>query len=781
MNTTKPDRKRIIGYMVVVICCFMMGVFIAIDSLNDSIEKILKYFLTIDNIIYFFIMSVEYLMFLLQYVMRYKSKQCTNLANIIFVQILLIIINVLYGLKTSGPNPWITLLVSAISLVGVVCYHNLSDVSLNIVRFELVWPSIYIVAISTYSGYYFVLCSVQKNSSYDILVSYGIFLFYTVIVFLSGGSDKENAKHFKKWHEYKRTNKSIWFIHLPVVFLMLILLSRGKESAVITFLCICICSVMTVFEAWDVILRKDKQSRIKYEQVLGLVMCLIFLLSTGILTISDRISEWYTIVIIGTLLVANFITFVLGEKNYFLIDGNEESIQDASKKLDVLKICSYIIMSILVMKPGLDRFIHMPNIFVKIMDTLAFVPSKRIEEWETMDINLVLSIVGLIATLISLFFPKSSKKHKQDKQDIGKIFLNTFSNKWILSWFGVCCCIGIVYCLDIYARRNATIICNKKIAILSILLPTAAIIYAFLQCIRLNKNDEKDDINKSHDEDEQFDDNTKKDFLNLTIKLLQMLHLPSCVLLTLLLMIPSLQYGNSVLISFMVAAPFVLAAMGSFALNDYFDYEKDKINKPDRILPLGMIQRKTAKKIGIGILFFSLVIAAFAAENYMELAMYWLTSLLSALYSKFIKQISPIKTFYTAAVLSVPFVFSALRWGHISTIWVYALGVFFFVTGKEILMDIFDYEGDKEAGMKTLAILVGEKVTFRIAMICHICSFICFLCVYGNTGAPLIYWGFIVAILCYLCWSTGKRKIQRITVYSFWIPLILCTVQGWLL
>lgn len=787
MIITKSDIKRILQYFVVVICCILVGCFIGIDYLNLSLNDIIKIISARKNLLYILIISLQYFMFLMEYVLRYNSQKDKSAPFSLFVEgVLLIILFIMGDFRTPNTNCYIALSISLISLVSSLFYHYLSDISLNIVRFELIWPSLYIVAISIYTGYSLIKYGLVENESANLLTSYFIFMVYTFFVFCSMGSDKEvcKFKFYKKIHDSKRRNGSILLVHIIATFGLFFHALMNEDIVVIVFLGFGISFVMTIFETWDVASRRNFEKRHEYDVVLGFVSSVLLVTMTVIMTTADKIKVYYVVVIICALLISNIISVILSEHNYF---AQNENRQKFNSIIDKIKVVSYILMAFFISFPGLSR-----NISFQIdTDALGMVTFKQIEKWKILDISTILAIVLAFpaifknSKLIIEKFQKSNIFRNDSKLGIIKKIFSFCDIELLLFLHALSCCVCIIWGYLLYANSEMTTICAQKVVILHYLFIFFAFVYFFM-CLWYNLKHTNNDSDKRVETNEIFEpkceqnENEPQVNINLyIIKILQMLHLPSCILLILLLMIPSLQNNNSVAISLLTAAPFVLAAMGSFALNDYYDYEKDKINKPDRILPLGLIKRETAKKIGLSILFSSFIIAVFASNDYMELTMYWSTILLSALYSRFIKQISPIKTFYTAAVLSVPFVFSAVRWGHINALWLYALGVFTHVVGKEMMMDIFDYEGDKNDGMKTLAILLGEKKSLLIAAFCHICSFLCFLYAYSAPSNQLIYYGLFVAVVCYLLWLSGNRKIQRITVYGFWIPLILYTVQGW--
>lgn len=785
---TKEDIKRILYYWIVFFCCLFVGGFIAIDYLSatgNNFEKIIS----VKSFGYLLLIAGSYFIFLAQYVLRYKQKRC-KLIDCIALVYMIFGIFIFFILEEQIKN--ITSIILVISFIGTWFYGRLSDTSLYIVRFELIWPSVFTVAIPIYTGYVVMSYGILKNWNKGSEIYYLLFGLYSLLIFLSMVSDKEEYKFkfFQEINNKKKKIKSIWPIHFLVLVGLMWLIFIDMEGAIITFLCICICAVMTIFETWDVISRKSEEKKRAYEKSLGFVTCLFLLLSTAILTIADGISIWYELVIIVTILFVGLVTFFIMQSNYFAKDDSEESKKKAARNIDKSKVVAYIVMSSLLIMPGWLKVVSIP----RMTNNLKFIHFKKIAEWNLDSINIgsiiptVVSCVTIIVPIVMEFCVKRNNLCNNDKKKKDRflyVIAAFFAPKWILTVYTICCFLGICLCNFYKSNLIITEICAGKINVLKLFFMIASVIYMILQLIAIWKDDDesknKENMSASEKQKSAREDGKIEPMKSyVVIKLLQMLHIPSCILLALLIIIPGLRYNNSFGKVVLIAAPFVLAAMGSFALNDYYDYEKDKINKPDRILPLGLIKCDTAKKIGLSILFVSFLIAIPASDDGIELIMYWSTTLLATLYSRFIKQISPIKAFYTAAVLVVPFAFSLIKWGNIEKIGIYVLGIFLYVAGKEILMDIFDLEGDKANGMKTLPIMFGKNKALIIAICCHIGSFVCFLSVYAKHSGYLFIYSLIFLIVCYIFWLKNKRNVQRIIVYCLWIPLICYTIQGWM-
>ncbi|MBC7080722.1 MAG: UbiA family prenyltransferase [Thermoplasmatales archaeon] len=166
-------------------------------------------------------------------------------------------------------------------------------------------------------------------------------------------------------------------------------------------------------------------------------------------------------------------------------------------------------------------------------------------------------------------------------------------------------------------------------------------------------------------------------------------------------------FHEKIIFSFLTA--FFLEA-GTFALNDYFDYEVDKKNKRfDRPLVRGDIKPETALAIyfitsPIGILF-----SIFVNKTCFLIA---LTNLIIAtFYDVKFKEIKVIGNFYIAFIMAIPFVFGALAYSEeISKIIIFfAILAFLSGLGREIMKDIMDFYGDMERRTKSFPLYIGEK------------------------------------------------------------------------
>ncbi|MBD3388310.1 MAG: hypothetical protein GF416_04470 [Candidatus Altiarchaeales archaeon] len=163
-----------------------------------------------------------------------------------------------------------------------------------------------------------------------------------------------------------------------------------------------------------------------------------------------------------------------------------------------------------------------------------------------------------------------------------------------------------------------------------------------------------------------------------------------------------------------VSAALILG--GGNALNDYFDYDIDKVNKPSRPLPSNRISKSDALMLAFAMFLIGLGVAK-SINTICFLIAFFNTSVLIvyAVYSKRLLLASNLIISYLVASVFIYGAASAQTPG----VWVNPDGVklavilascaFALTLSREVVKDIEDLEGDKKAYSTTLPIKYGVK------------------------------------------------------------------------
>ncbi len=170
--------------------------------------------------------------------------------------------------------------------------------------------------------------------------------------------------------------------------------------------------------------------------------------------------------------------------------------------------------------------------------------------------------------------------------------------------------------------------------------------------------------------------------------------------------------GRSDLVHYLIVAlvpPLVL--MGGNAINDFFDFEIDAINKPYRPIPQGIISRKEA--------FMSYVLLSFVAVT-ISLPLGWIPFIIAlsfAIIWYFYARTLKAKGLIGNVIVSTGVGFTII-FGHISASGgisllpiTLALIAFTANLAREIIKTVEDLPGDKKAGLSTVPIKFGIRKT----------------------------------------------------------------------
>lgn len=152
---------------------------------------------------------------------------------------------------------------------------------------------------------------------------------------------------------------------------------------------------------------------------------------------------------------------------------------------------------------------------------------------------------------------------------------------------------------------------------------------------------------------------------------------------------------------------------GGNIINDFFDVEIDKINKPKRPIPSGLISRKLALYLYTFTTSLGVILS-----NFLGLLPFLISlssSILIFLYSFRLKRIPLFGNFIVALLTGLAFIFAGSIAKNIKEAiipMVFALLINF---AREIIKDIEDIEGDMKVGLNTFPIKAGIKKSVMLS------------------------------------------------------------------
>ncbi len=192
----------------------------------------------------------------------------------------------------------------------------------------------------------------------------------------------------------------------------------------------------------------------------------------------------------------------------------------------------------------------------------------------------------------------------------------------------------------------------------------------------------------------------------------------NCLITFFTIIVASLICADILIIKIVLIAALAgsLVNAGGNVINDYYDIEIDKINRPNRPLPSGQMKIKTALTIYIYFTLFALVIANHYLSN-IAFGIVALTSAMMFLYSYKLKSVPLVGNFVVAFSTGLAFLFGSVVVGNIYCGIIPALFAFLISLMRELVKDIEDIEGDKSANILTFPIKFGIDKTVKLISI----------------------------------------------------------------
>ena len=234
----------------------------------------------------------------------------------------------------------------------------------------------------------------------------------------------------------------------------------------------------------------------------------------------------------------------------------------------------------------------------------------------------------------------------------------------------------------------------------------------------------------------------------------------------------------------LILAPAFLS-VGTMVHNDVTDLKSDKVNRPYKPIPAGVIREKTAYITGLTLIFASIVVSLFI--NIIDTGeINWNCAFLTA----FLVAVSIYYNYYgkfhgifghmavAVGVGAIPY------WGSIAIfpneaflMLPIAVALFFLEIGREIMVCVGDYQGDLKAGFKTTPVRRGRKRAMHFALLYYLAFIPLFpLPAYDWTGygVPQIFGslyligGSLLAITLILTWLLSYIELLKGDEEKIW-------------
>lgn len=201
---------------------------------------------------------------------------------------------------------------------------------------------------------------------------------------------------------------------------------------------------------------------------------------------------------------------------------------------------------------------------------------------------------------------------------------------------------------------------------------------------------------------------------------------------------------------FLIVLASALAIASGYLINNFYDAEKDLINRPQKTLLDNYISQKTKLLVYFLLNFLTLILASavsFRAVLFFSVDIFFLW-----LYSHKLKKY-PFIGNLTAAILSVvPFFVIFIYYKNFNlVIFVHATYLFLILSMRELVKDLENLKGDFAQGYRTIPVVYGIKTTKIIATVVFLLTLIpTFILFSDKLNVGYMYYYFILSFILLL-------------------------------
>ena len=175
---------------------------------------------------------------------------------------------------------------------------------------------------------------------------------------------------------------------------------------------------------------------------------------------------------------------------------------------------------------------------------------------------------------------------------------------------------------------------------------------------------------------------------------------------------PSTADGVAILTA---SATTALATGGGMAINDYFDREIDRTNDPDRPIPRGAVTPRAALAFS-GVLFLGAVGLALTLPT-LAIAIAAVNLVALVAYTELFKGLPGVGNALVSYLVGSAFLFGGAAVGNPTASAVLAALGALSTFAREVIKDVEDVAGDRQEGLRTLPIAVGERRSLWVAAV----------------------------------------------------------------
>ena len=205
-----------------------------------------------------------------------------------------------------------------------------------------------------------------------------------------------------------------------------------------------------------------------------------------------------------------------------------------------------------------------------------------------------------------------------------------------------------------------------------------------------------------------------------------------------------------------------IAIASGYIINNFYDYEKDLINKPIKSKIDKVIRKRTKLSLYITLNF--LCIYTSSLVSWRSVLFFSIYIFVIWLYSHKLKRILFIGNIVSSLLSVIPFFIILIYYKNFELIiFLYAIFLFIIVYMREIIKDLENIKGDFTLDYRTIPVVYGEKSSkYLLSIVSLLTLAIIYILLSGfDTGMMFYYYYFSIAVLLFfiiVLWKYDSKK-----------------------
>jgi len=231
------------------------------------------------------------------------------------------------------------------------------------------------------------------------------------------------------------------------------------------------------------------------------------------------------------------------------------------------------------------------------------------------------------------------------------------------------------------------------------------------------------------------------------------------VLVGIIITNPSLVFSEFSFVGFLIG--FFISSY-SMVINDIYDIDIDKINRPDRPLPSSQVTLNEAKLFSVFLLFIGISLSIISIIRYdSSILIFFITiffSFISWLYSYNLKKRGLIGNFIVAISMTIPFIFGGIIINGFTNVLLLSFSTIAFLSGlgREIVKTICDVKGDKSKHVNTISVTLGVSNAAKLGGFLILCAVLVSIIPFVLGSVDPIYFIFLILPNSLMLYSSLK-------------------------